>query len=241
MFIFLLLFSFTAFANDYSLYVNEKGRFDLEASFEFTPQGSFTTVKDITEKGFLNENVILALNTTHDFEIREQKLTPIPGGFSLASKSCKKKIFWFCRSIEFKCDVSFSDSSYKQVCKLNPETGDAPFLFDTEFDTMNTLDCQLQGGRFRCAISSKGRPKDGFLADARRLAIAGATESLRGFYLMQEYFEGTVLEKINPTKAATNWSPFFEEGKSCSKRYQVFKILGKMQSLKRTCLEIRKK
>ncbi len=223
---------------DYSLYVNKTGQFDLEASFEVAPPSVSAPLKDFIQMSFHDEDLVLRLNKTNDFEIREQKYIKDRSGLKLITKSCKKKFLWFCKELEFNCEVSFSDSSYTQACRLDMATRDAKTVFDSSMEVLNTLTCQKQGGMIRCEITAKGHPRETPLTDSRRLAIAGSTETLRGFYQMQEFLEARSSQYPDPVKGAEQWQAHFEAGMECSKKYQVFKILGKMNPLKRTCLEV---
>lgn len=232
-----LLASVLGFTGDYSIYVNDKGQFDLEASFEISPNEEMKTVKDLIEKGFHQEEITLKINKTEDFEIREQVYTKDGGGLKLATKSCKKNVIWFCKELEFKCDVSMSDNSFTQNCLLDFDKKDAKRTFDKSMDVMNTLSCDHQAGKFICKITGRGLPRETLLISAKQLAIGGSTETFRGFFQMQEYLERKSSALPDPVAGAKIWQAHYDESMNCSRRYQVFKILGKTSPVKRTCLE----
>lgn len=233
-----LLVSILSFAQDYSLYVDQKGHFDLEASFVISANDLSTPMQEFMQTSFHDEELIRKLNKTEDFEIREQKYQRDAGGLKLTTKSCKKKFLWFCKELEFNCEVSLADSSYKQVCRLDFSKKDAATVFDKKMDVLNTLQCHKQNAKIICSLVSQGLPRETLLADSRRLAVAGSTETLRGFYQMQEFLEKKASLLPNHTEPPKLWQAHYEEGLSCAKKYQVFKILGKTNPLKRTCLEV---
>jgi hypothetical protein len=235
---FILLTSLLSFAHDYSLYVNEKGQFDLEASFEISPLNIAMPIQEFIQTSFHDESLIQRLNKTADFEIREQKYQRDGAGLKLTTKSCKKKFLWFCKELEFNCEVSLSDSSFNQACRLDFNARDAKTVFDKSMEVLNTLHCQKQGGKILCSLTAKGWPRETLLTDSKRLAIAGSTETLRGFFQMQEFLEAKSSSYPDPIKGAELWQAHYDLGMSCSKKHQVFKILGKSNPLKRTCLEV---
>jgi len=240
LFYILFFISSLAFA-DYSLYVNKLGQFDLEADFEVTPSAEFASVSDLVEKGFHDEKTVLLLNKTSDFEIREQKFIPVGGVPQLFTKSCKQKFLWFCKELVFNCEVNKSGSSFKQVCRLDFEQKDAGSVFDKSMEVVNTLSCEAQAGKFFCKITGSGLPRATLLTDSKQLAIGGSTETFRGFFQMGEFFNRKNSVLPDPVAGSKEWQSHYELSMECSKKYQVFKILGGNTPLKRTCLEVQVK
>ncbi len=218
--------------------MNKEGQFDLEARMEITPSSEFSIVRDLFTKGFHAEEIQTQINKTSDFEIREQKYTPYGGGLKLSTRSCKKKFLWFCKELEFNCEVNLSESQFKQICRLDFEKADAKTVFDKSLEVVNTIECSHQNAKFFCILTGKGHPRETLLTDSRRLAIAGSTETFRGFFQLKDFFERKSSLFPDPITGAKEWQAHYEASLACGKTHQVFKILGKTAPLKMSCHEV---